>query len=177
MSKLPTIQAIQEVVKSRIFRVEAVDLEFSNGEKRSYERLNSGSSGPVFVVPLDGDEILMVREYAVGLERYELGFVKGLIDPGEEAPTAANRELQEEIGMGARELEFVRALSVVPHYSCAQTQLFIARDLYPSLLEGDEPEPLELERFPLSAIDELLQHPEISDARTLFALCLIQKLS
>lgn len=35
------------------------------------------------IVPVIGNDLLLIREYAVGIEEYELGFPKGLIDPGE----------------------------------------------------------------------------------------------
>ena len=48
--------------------------------------------------------------------------------------------------------------------------IFIARDFYSCRLEGDEPEPLEIVRFPLANIDELLADPNFTEARNLTAL-------
>lgn len=39
MRKKPEILATQEVAKSRLFRVEQLELRFSNGVQRTYERL------------------------------------------------------------------------------------------------------------------------------------------
>ena len=64
--------------------MERLDLEFSNGERRRYERLHGRGHGAVMVVPmLDADTVLLVREYAAGVHRYELGLLKGRIDAGE----------------------------------------------------------------------------------------------
>ena len=66
--------------------MERLDLEFANGERRRYERLHGRGHGAVIVVPmLDDDTVLLVREYAAGVHRYELGLVKGRIDAGETA--------------------------------------------------------------------------------------------
>lgn len=35
------------------------------------------------IVPIVDEHLILIREYAVGTESYELGFSKGLIDPGE----------------------------------------------------------------------------------------------
>ena len=52
---------------------------------------NSRGHGAVMVVPmLDADTVLLVREYAAGMHRYELGLVKGRIDAGE-TPAAGRR--------------------------------------------------------------------------------------
>lgn len=82
--------------------MQAVDLRFSNGEERTYERLTPNRRSSVMVIPIQNNELIFVKEYAVGSERYELGFPKGIVDAGEEPIESANRELQEEIGFGAK---------------------------------------------------------------------------
>ena len=112
--RLPTIHGITEH-DAGPYRMERLDLEFGNGERRRYERLHSRGHGAVIVVPmLDADTVLLVREYAAGMHRYELGLVKGRIDAGETPLQAANRELQEEAGYGARLLEVLRTISLAP---------------------------------------------------------------
>lgn len=53
--------------------------------------------------------------------------------------------------------------------------LFLAQDLYPSKLEGDEPEPLEIVRYPLDKIDQLLADPDFAEARNLSALFMLRE--
>ncbi len=53
----------------------------------------------------DDDTVLLVREYGVGLDHYELGLPKGRMDRDETAEQGANRELKEETGYGARQLK------------------------------------------------------------------------
>src|SRR5690606_9310310 len=96
--RLPTIHGITEA-DAGPYRLERMDLEFSNGERRRYERLHGRGHGAVVVVPMiDEATVLLVREYAAGVHRYELGLVKGRIDAGEAPIEAANRELKEEAG-------------------------------------------------------------------------------
>ena len=122
------------------------------------------------VIPLTQHEVILVQEYAVGAERYELGFVKGLIDPGETPQQAAGRELKEEIGYGASDIQYVRRMTSTPHYTCAISHLLLAQNLYPETQQGDEPEPLKQLRWPLDDLNSLLEHPDITDARTLHAI-------
>ena len=143
--RLPTIHGITEH-DAGPYRMERMDLEFSNGERRKYERLHGRGHGAVAVVPmLDAETVLLVREYAAGVHRYELGLVKGRIDVGETPLEAANRELMEEAGYGAR-------------------------DLYPKRLPGDEPEALELVPWKLADIGELILREEFSEGRSVAAL-------
>jgi ADP-ribose diphosphatase len=50
--------------------------------------------------------------------------------------------------------------------------LFLVEDLYPESLQGDEPEPLEVVRWPINQADELLSHMDFSEARSIAALML-----
>jgi ADP-ribose diphosphatase len=168
--RLPVIHGITEH-DAGPYRMERLDLEFGNGERRRYERLHGRGHGAVAVVPLlDDDTVLLVREYAAGVHRYELGLVKGRIDAGETPLQAADRELKEEAGYGARSLQVLRALSLAPTYMSHQTHLVLARDLYPERLPGDEPEELEVVPWRLDRLHELILREDFSEGRSIAAL-------
>lgn len=168
--RLPIIHGITEH-HDNPYRMERLDLEFSNGERRRYERLHGRGHGAVAVVPmLDEDTVLLVREYAAGVHRYELGLVKGRIDAGESPEAAANRELMEEAGYGARDIRVLRNITLAPVYMSHQTHLVLARDLYPQRLPGDEPEELEVIPWKLDALGELILREDFSEGRSIAAL-------
>lgn len=168
--RLPIIHGITEH-DAGPYRMERMDLEFGNGERRRYERLHGRGHGAVAVVPmLDAETVLLVREYAAGVHRYELGLVKGRIDAGETPVEAANRELMEEAGYGARELTVLRSLTLAPVYMSHHTHLVLARDLYPQRLVGDEPEELEVVPWRLDALGDLILREEFSEGRSIAAL-------
>jgi ADP-ribose diphosphatase len=175
-NKKPKILAVETAAKSRLFTIESLDLEFSNGVKRTYERMRRSGREAVMMVPItkEGD-LLLVREYAAGTEEYELGFPKGLVDLGESPQDAANRELKEEIGFGANRLTPLKKVILAPSYFSSEMTLFLVEDLYPESLQGDEPEPLEVVRWPINQADELLSHMDFSEARSIAALMLAQR--
>ena len=173
--KLPIINARNRVAKSRLFSIEQLDLTFSNGEKRQYERMLGSGSGAVMIVPmLDENTMLLVRESCAGTHTYELGFPKGLIDKGEVAAQAANRELKEEIGYGAEKLISIREVMMAPAFFNAKMMIFLAEGLYQEELEGDEPEPLEVVPWKLDNYQALLEEPNFNEARSIAALMLIR---
>ncbi len=141
--KKPKILNIQDVAQSKLFSIQSVDLEFSNGEKRVYERMRPAKREAVLIIPIMGDNLILIREYAVGIENYELGFPKGAIDPGEVALEAAQRELKEEIGYGANNIIQLAKLTMSPSYFSSKMNILVAENLYHEKLEGDEPEPLQ----------------------------------
>lgn len=171
MSQKPQILDRHIVTRSRLFTVESMNLKFSNGVERQYERLVPGGSGAVMMVPInENGEVLLIREYGAGLEDYNLTLPKGAVDLGENTEQAANRELQEEIHFAARELHFLKNLSLSPSYMKSGIDVYIALDLYEAFLPGDEPEPLEVVTWPLEDIDTLVQRADVSEGRAIAAL-------
>ncbi|MEN8176329.1 MAG: ADP compounds hydrolase NudE [Pseudomonadota bacterium] len=172
----PRITGRRQAARTRIFNIEEVDLEFSNGAHRTYERVLGSNRGAVLVAPLTSDrELLLVREYATGMQRYELTFVKGNVDPGEDMLQAANRELQEEIAQAARVLRHLHSITTAPGYLRHTTHVVLAQELYPASRDGDEPEPLEQVRWPLERLDALLEEEEFTDARSVATIYLLQR--
>ncbi len=173
---LPAIHAVH-VREEGDRRVEEVDLEFGNGERRRYRRVCSRGPGSVIIAAMaDADTVLLVREYACGVHRYELGLPKGRMDAGETPEQAANRELKEEVGFGARRLQLVRPLTLAPSYMEFAAHLVLAEDLYAERLPGDEPEEIDVVPWKLADLHELMLREDCSDGRSLAALFIVREL-
>jgi ADP-ribose diphosphatase len=177
MRKLPIIHHTRLLNEGSRFPVEQIDLEFANGERRTYERMRGSGRGAVVIVPLlDRDTVLLVREYAAGLHTYELGLPKGRLERGEDVIEGANREMKEEVGYGARKLRVVGRLSLAPTYMSHVTHVVLAEELYPERLPGDEPEELEVVPWKLDALAELVQREDCTEGRSIAALFMTREL-
>ena len=175
MRKKPKLTNIHTVAESRIFNLESMDVEFSNGATRIYERLVSRGNGAVLVVTmLDDDTVLMIYEYSGGTERYELGLTKGKIDKGETLIETAARELKEEIGYGAKKLTFLKTITLAPGYQSTETHIVLAEELYEEKAYGDEPEPLEIVAHKLSDLEKLTYSEDLTEARSILALYMVR---
>jgi len=165
----PQVLARHVAAQTHLFKIESVELAFQSGEKRTYERLVPGGAGAVMVVAItDQQEIILVREYAVGVEDYVLTLPGGKIDLGESAAVAANRELIEEVGFGANHIEILRKINLNPRYASSGLNIALAYGLYPdNSLEGDEPEPLEIVKWPLDDLDALLWREDFNEGRAM----------
>ena len=177
MPNKPTILNIETIATTRVFNIEKMDIQFSNGERREYERLKPTGNGAVLVIPmLDDDTVLMIYEYSGGTDRYELALTKGKIDQGETIIEAANRELSEEIGYAAKKLSFVKTITLAPGYQSNITHIVLAQDLYEASAQGDEPEPLEVVAHKLSELETLVYHADLTEARTIAALYMAREI-
>lgn len=167
----PEILKRKIVARTRLFRVEQLDLRFSNGVERIYERLSGTGYGAVVVVPINpAGEVVLVCEYGGGSNSYQWGLPKGAVDPGEDNLAAANRELQEEAGFAARKLTFLKSVHLTPSYMERKVDIVLAEDLYESSLPGDEPEPMEVMTWSLDSLATLLARDDVSDSLSISGL-------
>ncbi|WP_415902302.1 ADP compounds hydrolase NudE [Neptuniibacter sp. QD29_5] len=167
----PEILKVTTAAQTRLFKVEQVELRFSNGAERTYERLANRGNGAVMIIPVTEDnEVLLIKEYAAGIEDYTLTLPKGLIDPGEDAHIAADRELKEEAGFGSNQLDTLKVMTSAPNYMGHRITAVVARDLYPCRLQGDEPEEMEVVSWPLAEIEQLVASEDFTEGRAIAAL-------
>ncbi len=91
------------------------------------------------IVALTEDQrMLAVRQYRPALERYTIELPSGIVDPGEDAETAARRELREETGYHAAELEPLGSMTTDNGRMNNRIWHFFARGV--QLAEGHVPE-------------------------------------
>ncbi len=171
----PEIKKITKLGESRLFTIEQLDLQFSNGVKAKFERIRANAGRAVMIAALTAkQEVLLVREYAAATERYELQLPKGIVEPGEQSLAAANRELAEETGFAGQQLQLLQTMRVSPGYFDHLTDLVLATELVEKTLDsGDEPEPLDVIAWPLDRIDELFQREDFSESRSFAGILLV----
>jgi ADP-ribose pyrophosphatase len=113
--------------------------------------------GSVVIVPVTtAGTVLLIQQYRYAVADYLLELPAGLIDPGEDAMTAAARELEEETGYRAASLSLLADVFVSPGYTRERTRIVLARDCAPIERAADADEPIELLEVPLADIDTLL---------------------
>ncbi len=177
MREKPHIVNASVVCETRLFSIEELELKFSNGVEARYERLKVATDGTVLIVPLlDERTVLLIIEYAAGTHEYELCLPKGRINAGENHMEAANRELMEELGYGAKRLHSIRSVTIAPGYIGTRTHVVLARELYKQKLLGDEPEDIEIVPWPLDQLDALLSREDFTEARSIAALFIVRDL-
>jgi ADP-ribose pyrophosphatase len=131
--------------------------------------------GSVVILPVDADgNLLFVRQYrhAAGLDLLELP--AGTLNEGESPEACARREVREETGMAAGNLEELGGFYLAPGYSTEYMHVYLATDLHPDPLEADADEFLTIERLPLAKTLASAAHGDIPDAKSLAAFFMAQ---
>jgi len=124
----------------------------------------------VVIFAFDNEQnVYLKREWRLGRKDFVWELPAGFIE--QENPTedqikaAANRELQEEIGVKASSLE--KLITVYPsNYMTMLSHIYFATGLEESSLPGDEHEYLEVKKLPIQEAYELVISTQIPNSQT-----------
>lgn len=131
----------------------------------AYVRCNDGAmSVPV----LENGDVIFITEPTI--YNHAPTLPGGCIDGDESPIEAANRELQEEAGYKAAQLDYLGELRIWAKYLDSSAHIVLARDLSPSRLQGDETHEIPTEQIPLTEIERLIGDGRLQDASVISAL-------
>ncbi len=156
------------LLQGRAFKIRRDTLKTPDGRQTKYEIIEHG--GSVVIVPIDNEgNILFVRQYrhATGGDLLELP--AGTRDGEEPYEECAAREIREETGMEAGQLQKVGDFYLAPGYSSEFMAVFLATDLKHNPLKGDDDEFLQVEKFPIENVNTMFERGEVLDAKSLAA--------
>jgi len=127
--------------------------------------------GAVAILPVDDHgNIYFVNQYRHATGGMLLEIPAGKLDQNESPEDCAQRELREEIGMGAREMKKIGEYYLLPAYSTQKMHIFLANKLFNETLPGDEDEDLTIVKMAKSDVLNKLKSGEFSDAKSIIAL-------
>lgn len=160
--------ASREVYRGRIIRVREDTVLLPNGKEGRREVVEH--PGGVGILALDGDDVLLVRQYRYAFSRVLTEIPAGKREPGEEPSVTARRELKEEIGAEAEKWTELGALIASPGCYGETLYLYLAQELTFGATHPDEDEFLDALRMPFDQAVEQCMRGELTDAKTIAAL-------
>lgn len=158
----------ETVFTGKVFDVRVGTVRLDTGQTaRRDVVLNPGG---VAVVPVLGDDILLVRQYRVAIGRTILELPAGRLEPGEAPLTSARRELVEEVGYVAADWSPLVSFYSSPGFADERIDIFLAQGLtaVPAAPEWDER--LEPVRIARAELPRRLAAGDITDGKTLIGL-------
>lgn len=146
---------------------------FESPDGERFQRDVVRHPGAVSVVPVDGDDVVLVRQYRAPIDALCLEIPAGKRDvEGEDTAVTARRELAEEIGMAAGSLEPLVEIHHSPGFCDERQVIYLARDLTPvdQALDGIEEQHLTIERWPFADAIGACYDGTITDAKTIVGI-------
>ncbi len=168
-----THQKSEVAFQGRAFTLRLDYMRTPDGKDVVYEIIEH--PGAVTIIPLDEEHrILFIRQYRPATGEVLLELPAGTLKPGEDPQVCAEREVREETGMAARQMEKLAELWLAPGYSTEKLRFFLATGLYESPLQQDEDEFIEVERIPYEQALEMVTRGEIVDGKSLAGLLMLR---
>lgn len=139
---------LKELYSGIIFKIFQRDVIFPDGKKKVFEYCSRPDS--VTILPFDSKgRLLLIKEYRHGFKKNVWFLPAGRVDKGESFLAAAQRELREETGFGAKKIKKIYEKSP-SNMLRWDIHIYAARDLYPAPLVGDEDFPVEVVPTPFA---------------------------
>lgn len=163
-----TTTHINRVFDGKIIQVDHNTVQLPDGSKSKREIVYH--NGAVSIVAVHEDAMYFVRQYRIAPDEVLLEIPAGKIERGGNPHDTAARELEEEIGAAADNIEKLFEFYVSPGFSNELISLYEAEDIQIKNQNLDDDEFLDIEKVPLNHLGKLLTDGSIRDAKTIVAV-------
>ena len=146
-----------------------VNVELPNGKTTNRDIIKH--PGACAILPfLDNNTIVLIEQFRKPLNQTLLEIPAGKLNKNEDITLCAKRELQEETGYIAKNIEFLGKIATAPGFCDEIIYLFKATDLTLGEKHCDDDEFTEINTFSLDEVKALIKKGEIIDTKTISIL-------
>jgi ADP-ribose pyrophosphatase len=161
----------RRIYAGKVLSLDVDEVEEPGGVRTTREVVRHAGSVAVLAIQDDG-RIVLVRQYRYPVDGFVWELPAGRLDEGESPEQAAQRELQEEIGFKAGQLQKMAFFHTTPGFCDESMHVFRATSLVASKAQGDEDERIEVQAFTLPDLEAMIDRGEIREGKTLVAILL-----
>jgi len=154
--------------KGKIFSLLGGKAALDNGEEAIREYVQH--PGGVAVVPVIDNNVILIRQFRIAIERELIELPAGLLEPAEAPLDCAARELEEEIGYRAKELIPLASYFSSVGFADERMHIFLALNPEKTNSKRDADERIREVLLPINLIREKLDAQEFEDAKTIVGL-------
>lgn len=156
----------KEIYKGRVIDVVVDDVLIDENTKATREIvLHRG--GVCIALEDDDHKLFMVRQYRYAQSEYFLEFCAGKLEKGEDKDEAILRECQEELGYIPKDVKYYGYIVPTCAYSTEKIHLYYGKADKKVSQNFDFDENLEVEKYSLEEIKQLIKEGKIVDAKTI----------
>lgn len=159
----------QRIYEGSVIKVRVDDVELPDGHISKRELVEH--NGGVGVIPVTDDGyVFMVTQYRIAAKSMMLEIPAGKLELGEDPFECGKRELTEETGYTAEEFIPLGVYYATPGYCEEKLTLYLARNLSWSGQHLDEGEFLNVKKYKLDELYQMVMDNQIHDCKTAIAI-------
>ena len=172
--KPPGRVSSRRAYSGKIISLDVDTVRFPDGSVGELEMIRH--PGASAIVPFLSDpagpdpQVLLIRQYRYAAEGYLYEIPAGRLNPGEAPRDCALRELKEETGCSAGEVEHLFTMYTTPGFTDEKIHLFMATQLVAGETKHEADEFLDLQPMLLSRALQMVEAGEIQDSKTALGL-------
>jgi ADP-ribose pyrophosphatase len=142
------------------------------GGKTSYREIVEHRGGVTLAAVTDDKKMVLVRQFRKAAEKVVLEAPAGKIEEGEgeDPQLTAIRELKEETGYTASNIEHITSFYSSIGYSEEVIHLYYATGLTPGKTNFDDNEAMDVIEYDIAELKQMVLAGEIEDAKTIVAI-------
>ncbi|MFA6830237.1 MAG: NUDIX hydrolase [Bacilli bacterium] len=159
----------KEIYKGRILDVYVDDVELPNGHRSKREYIKHCKASAILAFDIDG-KIILENQFRYPYDELITEVPAGKCDENEDPKETALRELEEETGYHATNIEPLGQMYPSVAYTDEIIYLFMATGLVKTNQHLDEDEALDFFKVSLSKMIEMVRDGSIKDAKTICCL-------
>lgn len=168
-SPIGEVHRVREIHQHKSFSFVTEEVTLPNGLET--ETAFFRHPGSTAIVPLFEDgTIALTRQYRHPVRDYLLEIPAGTLEPGESPLACAKRELQEEAGLVAGDFKELSRIHILPSYSDEMIYVYLAQKLTASRQCLDQDEIIEIVRYPLTEVMDMIDAGRLTCALTILAI-------
>ncbi len=161
------------VYEGKVIKLKLLENELEDGNIALREIVEH--PGGVCVMGIDeNNDVLMVRQYRVPFFRMLLEAPAGKLDKNEDILSAAKREFTEETGYIAGKLTYMGEFYPTVGFLTEKIHIYIGEQLTKASQKLDEDEFLDVEKYNIDVLYDMVLKNEIKDAKTVIAIMLLK---
>jgi ADP-ribose pyrophosphatase len=173
MDRPPTLRARvlghRTVYDGRVIALHVDEVEEPGGVHATREVVRQRGSVAMLAVSAD-DRVVLVRQYRYAVDEALWELPAGRLDAGETPEEGARRELLEEVGLKADQVERLAVFYTTPGFCDELMHVFRATGLRQQAPQPEEDERIEPRWFGLDEALAMVERGEIKEGKTLVAL-------
>jgi ADP-ribose pyrophosphatase len=160
----------RRVYTGKIINLDVDTVEFPDGSVGELEMVRH--PGASAIVPFLSDpygpdpQLLLIKQYRYAAEGYMYEIPAGRLNAGEDPRACAIRELREETGCSALNIQHMYTMYTTPGFTDERIHIFMATDLTFGDTAHEADEFLSLETVPMRRALEMIRSGELNDGKT-----------
>ncbi|MEG2675553.1 MAG: NUDIX hydrolase [Clostridia bacterium] len=169
----------EKIYSGKIMEVYNDTVKLPDGSEATREYVHH--TGGCSILAVDGDQnIYLVEQFRYPYHEMLMEIPAGKLNADEDPKECAIRELREEVGLRANSIEEFGVYYPTPAYTDEPLHVFLTTDFIVGESKLDPQEFLNVRKFPLSDVLDMIEKNEIKDAKTVisvtrYALTLFKK--